>query len=54
LDKDRFLLIPPGEVVEFTDVVICGKRRVHWRGCTEGMGSLIVDDSGLESQSDPE
>jgi hypothetical protein len=52
-DKDRFTFIPPGDIVELTEIVIGGKRRVHWSGCKEGMGFVMVDDSELESGSDP-
>ena len=54
LDKARWMLIPAGEIVELTDVIIGGKRRVHWSGCTEGMGFVMVDEIELESHSDPQ
>jgi hypothetical protein len=27
---------------------------VHWSGCTEGMGFVMVDEIELESHSDPQ
>lgn len=53
-DKDRFALIPAGDTVEVTTVVIDGRIRVHWSGSTEGMGFVMVDQNELESCSDPE
>ena len=53
LDRDRFTFFPPGAIVELTDRVVDGKRRVQWSGSKEGMGFVMVDDDELHSRSEP-
>jgi len=53
LDKDRSRLIPEGEIVEPTSIIIDGRIRVHWSGSKEGLGFLMVDQNELESWADP-
>jgi hypothetical protein len=51
-DKDRSGVIPAGEILEVTSIIIDGKVRVHWSGCKEGMGFVMVDQKELESGSE--
>jgi len=52
-DKDRSGIIPAGEIVEPTSIIIGGRIRVHWSGSNEGMGFVMVDQKELESYADP-
>ena len=52
LDRGRSGVIPAGEIVEPTSIILGGKIRVHWSGSTEGLGFVMVDQEKLESCSD--